>query len=78
MKNFVIATAITLLAAGFTACGNSGRSDGAIKVDSVVNPADNTNAVTSDSTRPPNAPALDTVAGGKSTSSGIPDSGSKR
>lgn len=70
MKN-----ALTIIAAflvlGLTACGNGKPSNGT--VDTVVNPADNTNAVQSDSTKPANAPGLDTVAGGQSTSSGIKD-----
>lgn len=55
-----------------TACG-SGDNGSTVKVDTTVTPADNTNAVQSDTTKPANAPGLDTVGGGKSTSSGIKD-----
>lgn len=75
MKNILTATAI-LFTLTLTACGNGKSSNGTI--DTVINPADNTNAVPSDSTKPANAPGLDTVAGGQSSSSGIKDTSKKK
>ena len=75
MKTAILATAIFFVF-GITACGNGNGNAGT--VDTVINPADHTNAAASDSTKPANAPGLDTVAGGQSTSSGIKDSSKKR
>ena len=75
MKKILLAAAITFSIC-LTACGG-GDNGGSVKVDTTVNPTDNTNAVQPDSTKPANAPGLDTVAGGKSTSSGIKDTTKK-
>ncbi len=76
LTTLAIATAITFC--GLTACGNSpnssnGSDSTTTKIDTTANPADATNAVKSDSTKPDGAVGLDTVAGGKSTSSGMKD-----
>lgn len=60
-----------------TACG-SGDNGESVKVDTTINPTDKTNAIQSDSTKPANAPGLDTVGGGQSTSSGIKDTSKKQ
>lgn len=75
MKRVITAAAL-LFTLGITACGNG--NDHTTTVDTVVNPADNTNAVQSDSTKPANAPGIDTVAGGQSTSSGAKDTSNKK
>ena len=72
----IITAAALLLTISLTACGNG--NDHKATVDTVVNPADNTNAVQSDSTKPANAPGVDTVAGGQSTSSGAKDTSNKK
>lgn len=76
MKKILSATAI-LFCLGIAACGG-GDNGGSVKVDTTVSPTDNTNAVQSDTTKPANAPGLDTVGGGQSTSSGIKDTTKKK
>jgi len=74
MKRILSATAV-LFYLGITACGG-GDNGGTVKVDTTVTPTDNAN-VQPDTTKPANAPGLDTVGGGKSTSSGIKDTSKK-
>jgi hypothetical protein len=73
----ISAAAALLFCLGMTACG-SGDNGGSVKVDTTVSPTDNTNAVQSDTTKPANAPGLDTVGGGQSTSPGIKDTTKKK
>jgi hypothetical protein len=79
MKHFTSSlTAAAIFLCGISACGNNNsktnNSDSTLtKIDTTLDPADHTNAVVSDSTQPQGAVGLDTVAGGKSTSSGRKD-----
>ncbi|HVX48627.1 MAG TPA: hypothetical protein VHB48_00665 [Chitinophagaceae bacterium] len=75
MKNYFTALAAACCLLAFAACGDNGNSEGSAKQDTLVNPQDNTNAVSSDTTTPANAPNVDTVGAGRSTSSGIKDTG---
>lgn len=75
MKNVIMATAL-FFTLGITACGNG--NDKKNTVDTVVNTTDNTNTIQSDSTKPANAPGMDTVGGGRSMSSGAQDTSNKK
>ena len=72
-KNKALAVTIALCAAMLTACGNSSGNGNALKVDTVINPADNTNTPKMDSTLPQKAVGMDTAAGGKSRPPGAKD-----
>jgi len=75
MKNYLIAATV-FFAFGIAAC--SGGNNGTVKVDTIINPADATTTKQSDSTVPANAPGIDTIANGQSTSSGVKDSSKKK
>jgi len=78
VKKTLAAVFILWAGIGITACGNGGNGNNGLdstnKADTMVNPADNTNTRQTDSTLPAGAVGVDTVSGGKSSSSGIKDS----
>lgn len=83
LKNVLAAVLFIWASIGITACGNGGNSNNGLdtttqKMDTVVNPADNTNIKQSDSTLPAGAVGVDTVGGGKSSSSGIKDTSKRK